>query len=107
MKLYEKYNIDGKINMIIGTDAFAKIKSWYETDKLKNLVKFVVFKRENDKIDFSQLKKDGYNFVFADMNFVDISSTELRKLIKEGISFENLVTNKVKEYINENGLYRD
>ena len=36
--LYKKYDIDEKINLIIGTDAFKEIESWYETDKLKNLV---------------------------------------------------------------------
>lgn len=35
-ELYKQYNLNSKIKFIIGTDAFAKIESWYETDKLKN-----------------------------------------------------------------------
>ena len=42
-ELYKQYNIDGKIHFIIGTDAFDFIESWYEADKLKEIVKFIVF----------------------------------------------------------------
>ena len=65
-ELYNLYQIDGKINFIIGTDAFRHIESWYEADKLKKLVKFLVFVRE-DKFDISEydvLKKKGYDFEF-------------------------------------------
>ena len=34
-ELYKKYEIEGKINFIIGTDAFKDIENWYEADKLK------------------------------------------------------------------------
>ena len=106
LKLYEKYNVDGKINMIIGTDAFEKIRSWYQSEKLKNLVKFIVFRRENERRDFLDLKNEGYDFVFTKMNFYDVSSTELRERIKNGKLISNIVRKEVKEYIEEYGLYK-
>ena len=72
--LRQKYNINGKIHFIIGTDAFEKIETWYETDKLKKLVDFIVFIRENNKVNLENLKDKGYNFEFTGMPFVDISS---------------------------------
>ena len=42
--------IDGKIYFIIGTDAFDYIESWYKANELKNLVKFIVFVREDNLI---------------------------------------------------------
>ena len=48
-ELYEKYDIEGKINFIIGTDAFKKIESWYESDKLKDMLDFILFAREGEK----------------------------------------------------------
>ncbi len=106
LELYKLYNVDGKINMLIGTDAFEKIESWYETDKLKELVDFIVFVRENEKVNFDKLKEKGYNFKFAKMSFCDISSTEIRQKIQTNQSIQNLVTKEVKEYIEKNGLYK-
>ena len=59
LELRKAYNItDEKINFLIGTDAFIKINTWYKTDKLKELVHFIVFKRTNEfnKDDFNELR---------------------------------------------------
>lgn len=106
-KLYELYKPEGKINLIIGTDAFEKIETWYETDKLKEIVEFIVFMRENKPVNLDWLKSKGYNFRVSKMNFYDISSTELRKLIQNGKSVSGFLTQDVEEYIKENGLYRN
>lgn len=102
LELYKKYNPNGKISMIIGTDALKKIETWYETDKLKNLVDFIVFIRENEHVNLDWLKEKGYNFQTADMPFEDISSTKIR----EKGELKN-VPPKVKEYIEKNGLYKN
>ena len=107
-ELYKKYEIDGKINFIIGTDAFKDIESWYEADKLKKLVKFTVFIRENDfsSLEYNYLKDKGYDFIFNELSFEDISSTDLREKIKNGQNIDDLINNSVKEYIAKNGLYK-
>lgn len=107
LQLKKQYCTEGKINFIIGTDAFEKIESWYEAEKFKDLVDFIVFVRENKTVNFDDLKDKGYSFEIARMPFIDISSTELRQRIKEGKSISNLVTEEVEEYIYKNGLYRN
>ncbi len=109
LELYKKYDIEGKINFIIGTDAFKKIDTWYEADKLKKLVNFIVFVRENelDNKKYHELKEKGYNFTFAKMDFQDISSSNIRKNIREGHDISEFVTDKVKGYIEKNGLYKN
>ena len=107
LQLKKQYCTKDKINFIIGTDAFEKIESWYEAEKFKNLVDFIVFVRENKTVNFDDLKEKGYSFEIARMPFIDISSTELRERIKEGKSISNLVTEEVEEYIYKNGLYRN
>ncbi|MDE6138953.1 MAG: nicotinate (nicotinamide) nucleotide adenylyltransferase, partial [Candidatus Gastranaerophilales bacterium] len=109
LTIKELYKTYGKVSFIIGTDAFKKIESWYETDKLKKLVKFIVFIRE-DKFDISEydyLKDKGYEFEFQSLPYQDISSTELREKIKKGEDIKNLVPSEVEEYIERNGLYKD
>ena len=109
LELYKKYDIEGKINFIIGTDAFKKIDTWYEADKLKELVNFIVFVRENelDNKKYQELKEKGYNFTFSKMDFQDISSSDIRKNIREGNDISKFVTDKVKGYIEQNGLYKN
>lgn len=105
LELYKKYNIEGKINFIIGTDAFKKIETWYKTDKLKELLHFIVFRRENEleSTKYNELKSKGYDFEFATMDFEDISSTQIRT--RQEVS--RYVTKEVKEYIEKNGLYKN
>jgi len=105
-ELYKTYKIDGKINIAIGTDAFEKIESWYETDKLKKIVDFIVFIRDNKSVDFEDIKKKGYSFQYTKMPFIDISSTELRFKIKNNEDISGLLPKEAEEYIKNNGLYR-
>lgn len=108
-ELYKLYDIENKISFIIGTDAFEKIETWYETDKFKKLVKFIVFKRTNDfnENNFKHLKDKGYEFEFTNLDFYDISSTQLRSKIANGERINNIVTNEVEDYIKTNELYKN
>lgn len=108
-ELRKNLNINDKINFLIGTDAFQNIESWYETDKIKKLVKFIVFVRE-DKFESSKyncLKNKGYDFEFQPLSYKDISSTDLRHKIKTGESISGYVTKEVEEYIKRNELYKN
>ena len=107
-ELYKMFpNIEGKISFIIGTDAFRQIENWYETDRLKELVDFVVFPREENfnPDSLERFRNVGYNFVCVDMPFINLSSTVLRSRIKHGKPIGNLVPQKVQEYIKKHGLY--
>lgn len=107
-ELYKKYNVEGKISFIIGTDAFKNIETWYNANKLKTLIKFIVFERENDfsPSKYEYLKKKGYDFEFELLPFENISSSEIRKKIKYGISIEKDVNKDIEEYIKKYELYK-
>ena len=104
-ELYKQYDVEGKINFIM----FKQIETWYETEKLKNLIKFIVFKRENNfsHLEYNYLKENGYDFDFEDLSFEDVSSTELREKIKKHEPLNGLITGSVEEYIRNNGLYEN
>ena len=107
-ELYKRYPIEGKINFIIGTDAFREIEDWYETDKLKDLVEFILFVREEDlrTEKLERLKNKGYKFKIADMNFINLSSSIARAMIKKGKPMAKLIPMRSLEYLNKNALYR-
>lgn len=102
-KFIEQYKNTNRLNFIIGTDAFAKIESWFNAEELKNLVHFIVFPRHGDenKEIFSELKEKNWDFEMAKMDYVDISSTEIRESLNE-----SMLDEKVEDYIKDNGLYK-
>lgn len=109
-ELYNQYpTIEGKINFIIGTDAFKEIQTWYNANKLKDMLKFIIFPREEKvRIERYDYFKDlGYDFVFANMPYINLSSTVLRSRIRNDKPIGTLVPKSVLEYIKEHGLYKN
>lgn len=111
-ELYEKYDVEGRISFIIGTDAFKNIESWYESEKLKDMLDFILFVREEKKqleedlICLQKLKEKGYNYRMMKMPFYDISSTQIRENINNSVPIQKLVPVEVEKYIDKYGLYR-
>ena len=107
-ELYKLYDVEGKIGFIIGTDAFVNLPAWYETDKLKELVDFILFKRDNviDKNRLALLSNKGYKFNMMDMDFIDISSTHIRQILGKNESAGEFLPHRTWEYIKNNELYR-
>lgn len=109
LELYKIYATEDKINMIIGTDAFENLDTWYESEKLRQIVDFIVFIRKNDfeSNKYDEMRRKGYRFHFAEMPFNDISSSEIRENIKNGQSLSGLIPEEVERYIKDNDLYKN
>jgi len=83
------YKID-KIYLIIGADNLKNIHLWYNADKLKDLVEFVVISRDD-----YPLKHSYTNMKTISLN-IDISSSKLREKM-ELKYIPKKIQNKVKE----------
>ena len=107
-EIYEKYPVEGMINFIIGTDAFIKIETWHQSDKLKDLLNFILFIREDnfDETPYQLLKEKGYNYILMQMPFCDISASEVREKIRQNKDICDIVPLKVAEYIRDNNVYK-
>jgi nicotinate-nucleotide adenylyltransferase len=86
--------------LLIGEDSAIHFSSWKESEEIKKLVKICWFPRICE----------GKNpippeFIKIDAEILDISSSRIRKLIKEGKSVKYLVPEPVLEYIKINKLY--
>ena len=97
-----------KINFLIGFDAFKDIETWKNPEFLKEKLHFIVLKRKGDKREeIEKLALFGYDFIIADnIDMVDISSSEIRKKLENNEDISGLIDEKIKRYIDENGLYR-
>ncbi len=95
---------------ITGADSILDIPKWKNPHKLMSLCKFVCVKRPNYSDDIEIriqeiINKFGGEIIIVEGSMLDISSTEIRKKVKDNKSIEDLVPEKVNKYIKENKLY--
>lgn len=112
---------DKEFFFLTGIDAFLEIPTWKEFDEVLKIVSFVVSEREGD---FQNLKKNlartiGYYFedqiwksndekktvFFLGRPPLTISSSDIRRKVREGRSVYGLVPDEVGAYILDHKLY--
>ncbi len=95
-----------ELELIIGYDNLLEFSTWKEPEEIIKCAKLAVLKRNT--ITESEVKDKFYNTaVFVDTPVIEISSTEIRKRIKNGLPVNYLVADKVKEYIYKFNLYKE
>lgn len=97
VKYFHKKFPGKRICWIIGEDQLLQLEHWYRPDFLKKNVTFIVCQRSQQGISSSveKVKKIGFDILWLDVPFLDISSTEIRKKIKNGQSIADLVPHSV------------
>lgn len=90
---------DYEYYFIIGGDMVEYLPKWYKVDELFKLTHFVGVRREK----YPMTTK--YPVIWVDVPKLDISSTMVRKLVKNRQSIRYLVPDAVAKYIKEHDLY--
>jgi len=97
---------------ITGVDCLMELDSWKNVDRILSSCKLVVFNRpgyEKDEILKQKLKIEKiYNkeIIFMDLPLLDISSSTIKKKIKNGDNVSYLMPNGVYNTVLELGLYK-
>ena len=93
--------ICGRLNFLIGADAFAEIRTWHRWMDVVRQVDFIVVTRPG------AVYEPPPGAVIRELRGLDlpISSSEIRLRLAEGF-FDVPVPDKVLRYIEEHGLYR-
>lgn len=94
-EFFPEFEDNGKVNFIIGDDLVETLPLWHDWEYLKSHVRFYCFTRNS----IDKRPPEGAEVIFIDSPKTVSSST----MVREGV--ENLVTERVREYIEENGLY--
>lgn len=100
--LTEKYPTY-EFSVIMGSDSFQNIRNWKNGDIILRNYKILVYKRPGFDIDMSC----GNHVELSDAPMIDISSTRIRKMLKEGKSIRYLVPDVVKKEIESYGYYQE
>jgi nicotinate-nucleotide adenylyltransferase len=124
--ILNKYMKDLELYFIVGQDAFQAITTWKDWERLLLLCNFAVMTRPGyDDMRLTEIlpkefaakftydkKNDGFKgptghtIYFRHTSFLDISSSRMRDMFKEGKSIRYLTPDKVRQYIAKNSLYK-
>lgn len=104
---------DRRLFLLMGTDMMLTLDKWREPEEIFRLCYPIYMRRENDPIiegriiakNKEYLEKFGKVVRRVPVDFVDISSTEVRKMIREGSDPAAYLPPAVAEYIKKEGLY--
>lgn len=102
MYLQERYT-DHVFSIIMGSDNVESFHKWKNFEMLLEHYSIYIYQRPGFKTD---LYRNYDNVHYLDAPLLDISSSFIRKLIKEGKSIRYLVAEKVYEYLKDSNMYR-
>lgn len=121
----KKYNLEGKLYLIlekisklsdddvtilIGSDSLMNLDWWYKIDEILKKYKILVLRRDDEdeaiEMKINEYKeKYGADIKVLNNKRVEISSSMIREMIKEGKSIKYLVTDEVEKFIKDENLY--
>lgn len=90
---------EAEFYFIIGADNIEYLPYWHEIDKLMQMVEFVGVQRTSYKTETP------YPVTLVDVPLVDVSSSFIRKKIKQEASVRYWINDQVYDYIKEHQLY--
>lgn len=93
----------------LGTDAALGLPHWRRAQAVADLCTIVVMHRPGES---TQAVKEAleaspvdFDVVFLDVPQVDVSSTEIRRRVADGLSVDGMVPETVAQYMGQSGLY--
>ena len=100
---------DNEYHFIIGADSLFMLDTWKNSQELKKICSFIICDREGNKntnAEIARHKATGCRMVKADMPLINITSTDIRNMIKNGESIDKYVPTPVADYILKYNLYK-
>jgi nicotinate-nucleotide adenylyltransferase len=109
--LQRRLDAEARIFFLVGWDSLAELPKWKEPAELIQLCKLVAitrpgFGRPDLKALESSVPGITQSVVWMDISPVNISSSDIRKRVAQGLSIHGLVPEVVESYIKEQKLYR-
>lgn len=105
LKELTKLHKDISFHLIIGEDLVEGFNTWKEAEWIKENFKVIVYNRVHSPQSIVHGKKDQSEFKIYQLPLFDISSTEIRKRIKNKMPIRFFVTHHVEQYIAFHKLY--
>ena len=104
--LRDFYGSDAELFFMAGVDAVLTLGTWHRAGGLAGLAEVIALPRPGFDAGSLRPGDDWPRIHIADVPPVDVSSTEVRRRVREGLPIDDLVPPVVAGYIEEQGLYR-
>lgn len=103
-----------RLFLLCGTDMVLTFDTWFRFEDIFKMCYPVYVRRENDPLIGNRIvakiteyyQKYGVMFRKILTEPLELSSTDVRRAVKEGKDISGMVPEKVEKFIRENGLYR-
>ncbi|MDO8578173.1 MAG: nicotinate-nucleotide adenylyltransferase [Dehalococcoidales bacterium] len=105
-----KFGEGAEIYFIIGRDGLWRLPQWRSVGQLIKLCRIAVVPRPGFSLpDMDAMEKQvpglSGSVVLLDKPEIDVSATEIRRRVAQGVPWKTMVPAPVAEYIKEHGLY--
>lgn len=101
LKKFKKIHKNDEIFFITGSDSLFTLPTWRQVQDIFKISKFVVGRRPG-----YPLEKVPHKVLVVKISPIDVSSSQIRKRIKDNRSVRYLVPEAVLKYINKKHLYK-
>jgi nicotinate-nucleotide adenylyltransferase len=110
LELKAKLGARAEIYFIVGPDALAELPRWKEPARLVELCQVVGIGRPGyARANLRKLERSvpgaSQRIMVVEVPQINVSSTDIRKRVTQGLSIRYLVSETVEKYIAEHGLY--
>lgn len=112
--LREFYSPENRLFLLCGTDMMLTLDTWYQPEEIFRLCYPIYIRREEDReLDAKIVAKIGeYQERFGAIVRrvvvppIVMSSTQVRRAVRDGLPIDGMVAPAVADYIRQNGLFR-
>lgn len=110
--LLKEMHPDAELIFLVGGDSLIDIHSWHEPRTLVNVLDGIgIMCRPGEEIELRQLEAHtpgiSEKLLFIDAPLLEISSSEIRKRVRSGVSYRYYLPPAVYELVVEHGMYRN
>lgn len=89
---------------IAGADALAEFMRWHQPERILAMAHLIGVTRPGHRLDSPGVPQE--QLTLLEIDSMDVSSTTIRSLVRQGESIRGLVDPRVEDYIAVHGLYR-
>lgn len=103
VKVLKKKYQNENFAIVCGGDMIASLEKWYKYEKLKKMVSFIAFNRDDDpefNRNISEYVRRGATIFVLNKDITSVSSTEIRQNLDK-----KLLPDEIYDYIIKTGLY--
>lgn len=96
------YELTGRPSLVLGDDLFETYHTWRDAEELGRLAELLVAHRK-----YAHTLDSPWPHRYMKNKLIDVSSTEIRGRVREGLAWKALVPPLVAQYIETHHLYRE